>query len=622
MISDLAALRVMADHSRATAFLLADGALPSNEGRGYVLRRILRRAIHYGRKLSAEQSFMPPMVENLIRTMGPIYPELVQRKDHILSVVRDEESRFLQTLDLGTQILRDELNKLAGRKVTKVPGEVVFKLYDTFGFPVDLTRVMASEQNFTVDETEFENHMSAAREKAKMSWKGRAVDSDEGHLIQLGQSQSKTEFLGYEKLDVKTEVIGLSNGKASVPSLKAGERGLVILKATPFYGEGGGQSGDEGVLLGNGLKVEVHNTTKQNDVFFHHVEVISGELKIKDVVRAQVHSVDRRNIASNHSATHLLHAALRKVLGTHVTQAGSLVDSTKLRFDFTHAKALTASEIEQVEVLVNNEIASAIEVTATVMPHAKAIESGALALFGEKYGDEVRVLKMGDFSTELCGGTHVTNTASIRMFKIVTESGVSSGVRRIEALTGDLALKYFMKNLTENQSARSAAGLGENWTQYLASSTLAMPEWIEKTKQQTRDLEKEIKKLKGAQVGVDELVKGAIAFNSPSGPSHLLMQKLDVDDRDVLSGLADQLKDKLKSAVVILIGKGDGVHPAVVTVSKALSAKHPAGQILKEVGQTMGGKGGGRPEFAQGSVSQLDAFDKGLAVAKGIVGAL
>lgn len=440
----LASLRVLADHSRSVSFLLADGALPSNEGRGYVLRRIIRRAIRYGRKHSTSTSLLAPMSEVLIEEMGDFYPELRIRKNHILSTIRDEEARFLQTLDNGTLILQEEIVKAKAGKQNKLAGDIVFKLYDTYGFPADLTALMAAEHGLHIDEPAFEKSMQVAKEKAKSSWKAKGLQADEKHIIELTQKFSKfpTQFVGYDKLITASPILALSNGSAEVTSLTPGQSGIVILSHTPFYAEGGGQVGDQGYIAAASAEARVNNCTKHAEVFLHHVEIISGTLKISDTIECKVEVSERRQTTTNHSATHLMHAALRKVLGDHVTQAGSLVDSTKTRFDFTHNKPLMTSEITLIEKLVNDEIALAYPISSEVMTHKEAIAKGAMALFGEKYGEQVRVLTMGSFSCELCGGTHVKNSAEIRVFKIIAESGVSAGVRRIEAITGAVALEY------------------------------------------------------------------------------------------------------------------------------------------------------------------------------------
>jgi alanyl-tRNA synthetase len=607
-ISDVtSALRVLADHSRSTAFLIADGALPSNEGRGYVLRRIMRRAMRYGQKLSPQKSLMPAMIEILIETMSSIYPELKNRKDHILNTVRDEETRFLSTLEQGTGIFMDELKKIQSKGIKTLPGEVVFKLYDTYGFPVDLTRVMANEHNVHVDENAFEQQMDAARLKAKASWKGKGISADEAHLISLSQEiqeQSKsTQFTGYEQLaSQESQVLSLSSGTEKIKSLNAGDSGLVILNITPFYAEGGGQAGDTGILKNKSFEAKVHGTTKKNDIFIHHIEVLSGTLKVGEVVQALISEEERRLIAANHSATHLLHSALRKILGDHVGQAGSQVDAQKLRFDYTHNKPMTAEEIQKVEDLVNAEIAKGTSVSSKIMNQKAALESGAIAMFGEKYGDQVRVIKMGEFSTELCGGTHVSNTSQIRIFKLLSESGVSAGVRRVEAITSDSAFKYMNIHLQENLAARSLAGFQESWMQTFEGNTASLTDWMETKKNEIKNLEKEIKKLKGGQVNLEQILAQAKTFNAKNGEGQFIWADLQIEDRQVLSDVADHLKNKVKNGIIIVLGTGDSTHPLIVSVTKELSTQFSAGNLLKELAPIMGGKGGGRPDFAQGAV--------------------
>ena len=602
----VAAMRVLADHCRSVSFLLADGALPSNEGRGYVLRRIMRRAIRYGRKLSTEHSFLPVMSEVLINHMSDFYPELKVRQNHILSTIRDEESRFLQTLDNGTAIFQDEIKKLKQQKQKTIPGEAVFKLYDTYGFPVDLTALMAAEEGLQVDEASFETHMAAAKQKAKASWKGKAMQADEKHIVELAQKFSKapTEFVGYTELKASSPIVGLSNGTIEVSSLKEGETGLVILKKTAFYAEGGGQVGDQGLIKTSSCEAQVHNTIKTSDIFFHHVEVTKGELKLSDSVEAIVETPERRQTTSNHSATHLMHSALRKVLGDHVTQAGSLVDTSKTRFDFTHNKPLTHDEIVQVEKLVNDEIAKAVPVKAEVMGQKQALEKGAMALFGEKYGDQVRVLTMGSFSSELCGGTHVSNTSEIRAFIVTSESGVSAGVRRIEAITGSAAINYLLKNTEELLLAKQTSGLGADKN---------INQWVLDKKEEIKDLQKQIRKIQSNQINIDDLLKASKDFQSSTGPAKLVFADLSIDDREVLSQISDQLKNKVQRGIVITIGQSESSHPVIISVSKDLNSQFKAGDLLKDFAQVLGGKGGGRPDFAQGAVpdrSKLkDAID-------------
>ncbi len=598
------AIRVLADHCRSGSFLIADGALPSNEGQGYVLRRILRRAIRYGRKLSADKSFLPSMAEALIQSMGAVYPELRQRKDHIINTLKDEESRFITTLDHGTQILTDEIQKAKKQNLKSLSGEVVFKMYDTYGFPADLTRVIANENGIEVNEDAFEKQMEENRAKSKASWKGKSLGADEQHLIKFAKDSlaknKETQFCGYGTTNCQGKILAISNGHQSVENLKSGETGIMILDKTCFYAEGGGQVGDTGYILVGENKCQVVNTTKIDNVYLHHIHVEMGQVKINDQTQNQIDSQERRQIASNHSATHLLHAALRQILGQHVTQAGSLVDSQKTRFDFTHNKSLSESEIHKIESLVNEQIARSLEVKAEVMSHTKAIENGAMALFGEKYGDEVRVLTMGQFSCELCGGIHVTNTSQIRLFKIVSESGVSSGVRRIEAITGDVALHYLFKHTQENIIARRSAGINEAWTAFIESQQ-TVAGWIEDKKSEIKNLEKEIKKIQGSQINIDELAASAMTFQSISGQAKLICADLDIDDRDVLAQVNDHLKNKIQKGIVITVGKGDSSHPIIVSVSKDLNPTLSAGNILKDLAAAMGGKGGGRPDFAQGA---------------------
>lgn len=593
-VEDLAALRVLADHTRSTSFLLTDGALPANEGRGYVLRRILRRAVHYGRKLSEKHSFLPDMAEVLIKEMSAAYPELKSRREHVLGVLKDEEQRFLQTLDTGTSILNDEVKKAKSKGMKALPGEVVFRLYDSFGFPADLTRVVANEQGLEVDEAAFDKEMETARARSKASWKGKAMASDEAHLVAIAQktrdaTKKDTAFTGYDGILSEGKLLTLSDGSKEVAELAKGATGVAILDKTPFYAEGGGQVGDKGTLRGPAFKALVHDTTKQNGLHLHHIEITEGVLKTGATVTAEVDDSERRNTMAHHSATHLMHAALRKVLGTHVTQAGSTVDAHRLRFDFTHNKGLTPQEIAEVERLVNEQISKGVEVRAESMPHKDAISKGAMALFGEKYGDEVRVLTMGDFSCELCGGTHVKNTSQIRVFKIVSEGGVSSGVRRIEALTADEAVKYLMDQTAEALRAQHAAG------------TKDVSAWIEDRKSQIKALEREIKKIQGGTIDVDGLASKAATFKSKAGDAKLVFADLDLDDREVLAQVTDQLKNKIQKGIVVVVGKGEGSHPIIVSVSKDLTGEYKAGDLLKEAAALMGGKGGGRPDFAQGA---------------------
>jgi alanyl-tRNA synthetase len=596
------AMRVLADHARATAFLIADGVLPSNDGRGYVLRRIMRRAIRYGRNLSKDKSLLPGVIESVIESMSGAYPELQKQRELVLGHTQDEEKRFIQTLDQGTSILSTELDKLSQKGGKVLDGKMAFKLYDTFGFPLDLTQLMTRERGFEVDEAGFNNQFEQAREVARSSWKAKGYTASQSHLIQLTQDVKQkngtTEFLGYNGgLNTTGKIIATSNGEAVTQKLEAGKTGILILNKTTFYAESGGQMGDTGKIVTATGQAEVVDCTKTADMHIHHIRVVDGVIENGQEAQCFVDGAQRRNTASNHSATHLLHAALRKVLGTHITQAGSLVAADRLRFDFTHNKPISAEELEAIENLVNQEIAMANQVQTNEMTPDEAVKGGALALFGEKYGDKVRVLKMGDFSQELCGGTHVDNTAAIRLFKIVSEGGVSSGVRRMEAITGENAARFAMKNIKENAAARNAANIQENWQQYL-SSDVSVSDWIEKSKNEKKQLSKEIQSLKGSKVDAAELIKAATPFSKGS----YIFAEVAIDDRELLSQLSDKLVSQLKTGVVVLLGEGDPTSPLLVAVSKDLTGAVKAGAILGELAAIMGGKGGGRPDFAQGAI--------------------
>jgi alanyl-tRNA synthetase len=620
------AMRVLADHARATAFLIADGVLPSNDGRGYVLRRIMRRAIRYGHNLHETSSILPAVVEAVIEEMSTAYPELKKQSSLILTHTRDEEKRFTQTLAQGTSILTDQLSKLSASGSKIVDGKTAFKLYDTFGFPLDLTQLMAKEKGFEVDQASFDQHFEQAREVAKSSWKAKGYSVGQAHLIKLTQDVKKahgpTRFDGYSGVVTSNDgkIVAISNGNDSAKELKKDDTGLVILDRTCFYAESGGQVGDTGLLITSDGQAEVLDCTKQNEIHVLHVRVTDGFIGA-GACQQQVNVQARRNTANNHSATHLLHAALRKVLGSHITQAGSLVGPDKLRFDFTHNKPVAPEEIEAIENLVNQQINVAIQVETNVMTPDAAVKAGALALFGEKYGDEVRVLRMGEFSMELCGGTHVDNTASIRLFKIVSEAGVSSGVRRMEAITGEVAARYFMKNTLENLKARSVANIRENWLAYMNSEVAEVDQFIERLREEKKQLEKQIQSLKGSKISVDDLVGKAQKFSVGGLAGQLVFADLETDDRDLLGQIGDKIRDKIQSGVVILVGRGDGSHPIMVNVTKNLVGPLNAGKILGEVASALGGKGGGRPDFAQGAGKDLSNMAGAKAKASALVGA-
>lgn len=617
------AMRVLADHARSAAFLIGDGVLPSNEGRGYVLRRILRRAIRYGRQLSHD-SLLPALASDVVQQMHDVYPELQVNSGLISSTLVDEEKRFLATLDQGTGILMDELKKLEKQGQKVLDGQTVFKLYDTYGFPVDLTQIMAEEKGYQINQKEFEEKMQAAREKAKASWKGNALGGDAAHLIKvaadLQKSSGATEFTAYDgRMYDEGSVVALSTGKELVESLELGHSGVVAFDKTCFYAESGGQVGDTGYIKWPGGEAEVLDCTKQGDIHFHFIKVTEGSLKSDTVCRQEVESKEHRNIAANHSATHLLHSALKKFLGEDVSQAGSLVEAGRLRFDFTYNKPVTNEQLFEIESFVNDEISSGYGVSTEVMNPDEAQKRGAMALFGEKYGDEVRVVTMGPHSMELCGGTHVANTAMIRVFKIVSESGVSAGVRRIEALSGDRAVQYLMKHTKENHQALQDTGLTPSWMQFLEGESKPVSDWVKQTKESLRQMEKEVQSLKGGQVNVDDLVNQAQEFSKDDKQGKLVCADISMDDRQVLSEISDKIRSKIQTGLVIVVGKGDKSHPIIVSVSKDLVGPLHAGKILKEVASVMGGKGGGRPDFAQGAAADRTKMQEAFSKAADLV---
>ncbi len=609
----LSAMRVLSDHARSTAFLIGDGVLPANDGRGYVLRRIIRRAIRYGRKISTNHSIFPKLVEAVIHNMGGTFDELNQQKSLILKTAKSEEERFVQTLDQGTEILNTELKKVG--KERTLPGNVAFKLYDTFGFPIDLTELMANEQNIKVDIKEFEKEMAKAKKRSQASWKGAHLTHDESHMLEWTKTISATKFVGYNSLIGESEIQLLSDGKAAIDSARQGQTIFMVSPETPFYAESGGQAGDIGEFKSETASGKVVNCTKVGDVHVHTLLIEAGQIKIGETLSLSVNESSRRETANNHSATHLLHAALRKYLGDHVTQAGSLVESDRLRFDFTHTGSLSPKDIETIEDIVNQEISKSTPVNSDTMSYDDAIKNGAMALFGEKYGDKVRVIQMGEFSTELCGGTHVQNTSQIRVLKIVAEGSVSAGVRRIEALTGERAVEYLLKSTREDISAKQAAGIQENWTQVFESKNI-LPQWIENQKSEVRELQKEIQKMKSQNLDLSSFIENAKSFEG----GRFVLAQLDADDRNILSESTDKLRDKVQSGVIVVVGRGEKSHPILVSVTKDLTAKFKAGQILKNFASELGGKGGGRPDFAQGAAPSLNNLKTAVEKIESLLG--
>ena len=585
-------LRVIADHIRSCSFLVTDGVTPSNEGRGYVLRRIIRRAIRHGHQLGQKQAFFHKLVKALAEVMGDAYPELIKNRAHIERVLLAEEEQFEKTLDKGITVLEDALAKISG---TEIPGQVVFTLYDTYGFPLDLTNDIAREKGLTIDLAGYEAAMQEQRTRA------RAAGSFKVDYTAAGLDLPETEFLGYASLVEQVNVVALLKDGAKVERLVAGDDGVVILDQSPFYAESGGQSGDTGYLSLGANHVEVRDCHKQGASNLHHVRVLDGAIAVGDNVLAVVDPGVRQATALNHSATHLLHAALRKVLGEHVSQKGSLVDSERLRFDFSHFEAISAEQLKQIETLVNDQVRANSNVATELCDMEQAKAKGAMALFGEKYGDSVRVLTMGDgFSVELCGGTHVQRTGDIGLIRITSESGVAAGVRRIEAVTGAKALALFDKveNLVD-ASARVLKANRDNLT-----------EKLEQLVAQNRKLEKDLATLKTklATAGSVDLLGQA----QDVAGIKVLVLNLEGADSKSLRDSVDQFKNKLGTSVVLLAAVEDGKVVLVAGVTQDATNRIKAGDLMRFVAEQLGGKGGGRPDMAQGGGTEVAALDAAL----------
>ncbi|NOX91191.1 MAG: alanine--tRNA ligase [Gammaproteobacteria bacterium] len=584
-------LRVIADHIRASAFLVVDGVVPSNEGRGYVLRRIIRRAIRHGHKLGLRKPFFFKLVAALGEVMGEAYPELIKAQPQVERVLKQEEERFAETLDHGMGILEEAVDNLSGKEIA---GETVFKLYDTYGFPVDLTADIARERGLTLDMEGFEQEMKAQRERARAA-SNFGVETGGGLTI-----SGQTEFTGYDHLQDNGKIVALFRDGAETEQLVTGDEGLLVLDRTPFYAESGGQAGDCGMFIAGDAQLTVQDTQKQGDAFLHRVMVQSGSVTPGAEVEAKVDAQNRQEIACNHSATHLLHAALRQVLGEHVQQKGSLVEAARLRFDFSHFEAINPEQRAEIEALVNHEIRANLLVETKLMSQEEAQASGAMALFGEKYGDVVRVLSMGDFSVELCGGTHVKRTGDIGLFKITSEGGVAAGVRRIEAVAGEGALRYIgetEKNLAQIAALLKAdSGTAQTKTQQLI--------------ERSRDLEKELEQLKAklASSQGSDLAAQAVEIDGVK----VLAAKLEGGDARSLRDTVDQLKNRLGAAVIVLAATDGDRVSLVAGVTKTETARVRAGDLVNNVAQQVGGKGGGRPDLAMAGGKDPSGLDAAL----------
>ncbi|MDH5634147.1 MAG: alanine--tRNA ligase [Gammaproteobacteria bacterium] len=584
-------LNVIADHIRACAFLVLDGIFPSNEGRGYVLRRIMRRAIRHGHHLGATEPFFYKLVRPLIDQMGGAYPELARTREQIEKVLRQEEERFAETLDHGMRVLEDAIASL---KADTIPGDVVFQLYDTYGFPVDLTADIARERELKVDMAGFNQAMDAQRERARS-----ASSFKTAQLETISAPEIDAEFTGYAALhgQAKIQLLHAAAGEGAV--LNEGEEGVIFLDRTPFYAESGGQVGDRGRLVANGAVFEVLDTQKGHA---HIGKVIQGKFELNAAVECEVDSARREATAFNHSATHLMHAALRKVLGEHVQQKGSLVDPQRLRFDFSHFEAVTSEQLREIESLVNAEIRQNNEVDTREMSVDAAMQAGAMALFGEKYGDLVRVVGMGGFSKELCGGTHVKRTGDIGLFRITSESGVAAGVRRIEAVTGAVALEYVRSK--EDQLDRVAGLLKAKGDDVEAK--------VSQLNDRLKHLEKELTRAREqlAAGSGDALLDQVVEINGIK----VLAANLDGADSKTLRDTMDRLKDKLQEAVIVLAAVDGDKVSLVAGVTKALTGQFKAGDLIRDVAAMVGGKGGGRPDMAQAGGNHPEKLPEALAL--------
>ncbi|UCG73087.1 MAG: alanine--tRNA ligase [Chromatiales bacterium] len=588
-------LRVIADHIRAAAFLVTDGVLPGNEGRGYVLRRIIRRALRHGYELGVTEPFFHKLVKPLDREMGAAYPELTAAAGHVEKVLAGEEEQFARTLSHGMRILEDAFESAGDC----LPGELVFKLYDTYGFPVDLTADVARARGVSIDRDGFEAEMDKQRERARSAQKF-TMSADTGP-----QLDAVSSFTGYEHLDGEATVTHVLRGDDLVEQLAAGEAGALVLDQTPFYAESGGQVGDRGVIRGaGGFLFRVTDTVKSGDAHVHVGECGAGEIAVGARVTAEVDGDRRRATVLNHSATHLLHAALRKVLGEHVTQKGSLVAPDRLRFDFSHYEAVTLAQLAEIERLVNAEIRGNAAAETRLMDYDSALQAGAMALFGEKYGDEVRVLRLGEFSTELCGGTHVERAGDIGFFRIVSEGGIAAGVRRIEAVTGELAIAQ----------VAAADALLVRLGELLRGGRTDLEAKVLQALERNKSLEREVQQLRAqlaAGGGGQDPTADAVEVHGV----HVLSKRLaDGMDARTLRETVDRLKDKLGPAVVVLgCATDDGKVRLAAGVTKDLTDRVRAGDLVNTVAEQVGGRGGGRPDFAQAGGTEPGALDQALA---------
>ena len=606
---DDVAMKVIADHSRAAAFLIGDGVLPSNEGRGYVLRRIMRRAIRYGRNLGLDKPFLDVTASVVFDIMKDAYPDLMASKAFITNVIHNEETRFSETLDFGLNLLNDTLSDLRAKGTDRVPGSVIFKLYDTYGFPVDIVRDVVRDENMALDMDGFESAMAVQR---KNSGPVTAFSEIGDAYRKLSAKDIKVEFLGYDQNTLDATILVLVSDGKEVASIEEGIEVELVTEKTPFYGESGGQAGDTGTITtsdnDHSFLMEVTNTIKDpTGLIIHRGRVLSGKIQRGEEVTLTVDMGKRNATASNHTATHILHHALRKVLGDHVKQAGSLVAPERFRFDFTHFSQLDPDLLDEIESIVNRRIRDNVAVQTQEMDAEDAFKSGATALFEEKYGDRVRVVSLADFSKELCGGTHTKQTGNIGLFKIISESSIASGVRRIEALTGEAALNHLQKTV---HAVQEAAGI-------LRVKPDAVPKRIQKLLEQLKNNEKDINQLKGKILGrsapkvLDEVIK--------VNDVNLLVKKIDADSPAALRNIADQFKEQVKSGIIVLGSRSGSKALLLTAVTRDLTGRFHAGKIVNKLAAMVGGGGGGRPDMAQAGGPNPENLDKAMEATADII---
>ncbi len=600
-------MKVIADHARAVTFIIADGVMPSNEGRGYVLRRIIRRAVRYGKVIGLKEPFISAVAEIVIRELGGIYPELKQASAFLGNVVDKEESRFAETLEFGLRLLEEEIAALRGRQETVIPGDFMFKLYDTYGLPVDILQDVAREEDIGLDLAGYEQARSEQREQSRMAHQDTITERLPQVYMDLLNSNQGNRFVGYDAVSHESKVLALVQDDQRVQQAAVGWRGELIVAETPFYAEAGGQVGDRGWVTGPSGRAEIMDTLHRGDLIIHRIEIKDGNLDTGDSVRLEVSDDLRTDTCRNHTATHILHSALRKTLGAHVKQAGSLVAPDRLRFDFTHFSAMTPDEIRQVEDLINVHIMADTEIKTEVLSYKEAMDREAMALFGEKYGETVRLVSIPDYSFELCGGTHLTRTGQIGLFKVVAESSVASGIRRLEANTGQAAHDH----VHELEEALS------DLTSRLKCPIREVSTKVTKLLERTKDLEKELRQVRMASAtqGLDELMSKIREIDNIK----VLSARVEAKDAKSIRDLGDRLRDRIGSGVVALGSRTDAKALLLILVTKDLTDRLHSGKLIKQVAGVVGGGGGGRPDMAQAGGPRPEKLEDALEAVYDIV---